>query len=187
MSHVPTTHPHTEKQAIGAELVAAGAEFHRLLDTLAAEDWHRHSRNPGWTNGEILFHMALGFVLLPLLLPLMRLLGHFPRSMTKPFAAALNLATGPFNWVNGLGPRIGGRVLRRRSLGRLYDGALMRTLRMVDTLPEDAWQRGMDYPNRWDALFQPYMTVPDLLRYPIVHMRFHADQLAPHTTETARP
>jgi hypothetical protein len=136
MSYAPTTHPHTEKQASCAELVAAGAEFHRLLDTLAPEDWRRHSRNPEWTNGEILFHMALGFVLLPLLLPLMRLLGHFPRSMTKPFAAALNLATGPFNW---------------------------------------------------DALFQPYMTVPDLLRYPIVHMRFHADQLAPHTTETARP
>jgi hypothetical protein len=106
--------------------------------------------------------------------------------MTRPFAAALNLATGPFNWVNGLGPRLGGRLLRRRSLGTLYDWALARVLRMVDALPDDAWWRGMDYPNRWDALFQPYMTVTDLLRYPIVHMRFHADQLAPRTTETIR-
>jgi hypothetical protein len=182
-----TTNPHEDKQAVRAELVAARAEFHRLLDALADADWRRHSHNPGWTNGEILFHMALGFFMLPLLVPQMRLFGRLPRSVTRTFAAALNLATGPFNWVNGLGPRLGGRLLRRRALGTLYDWALARTLRMVDALPDDAWRRGMEYPHRWDALFQPYMTVVDLLRYPIVHMRVHAHQIAARTTETARP
>lgn len=187
MSHAPlTTSSHERRQAVRTDLVAARAEFHRLFDALVDDDWRRRSHNPGWTNGEILFHVALGFFLLPILLPLMRLFGRFPRGVSRTFAAALNLVTDPFNLVNGLGPRVGGRVLRRRSLGRLYDGALARVLRMVDTMPDDAWQRGMDYPNRWDAVFQPYMTVEDLLRYPIVHMRFHADQLAARTTETAR-
>jgi hypothetical protein len=171
--------PHLERtQAITAELVAARAEFHALLDALTDADWRLPSHNPGWTNGETLFHMALGFFLLPILLPMMRLLGRLPRGTTGPFAALLNLATTPFNWLNGLGPRIGGRLFRRRSLGRIYDWVLARVLQTTQKLRPDEWQRGMYYPTRWDALFRDYMTLDTLLRYPIEHMRFHTDQLA---------
>ena len=169
---------HDKQQAITSELVAARAEFHALLNTLTDEDWRRPSHNPGWTNGEILFHMALGFFLLPILLPLLRLLGYLPPGATRPFAAVLNLATPLFNWVNGAGPRIGARLFCRRSLGRTYDWALRRVLRSVRTVRTEEWQRGMYYPTRWDALFADYMTPDTLLRYPIVHMRFHSDQLS---------
>jgi hypothetical protein len=33
-------------------------------------------------------------------------------------------------------------------------------------------------PTRWDAQFRDYMTPEILLRYPVEHMRFHADHLA---------
>ena len=171
-------------QAKSAELVAAHAEFHSLLDSLSDDDWRRRSHNPGWTNGEILFHMALGFFLLPTLLPMIRLLGRLPKGATRPFAALLNLSTRPFNWVNALGPRLGARLFRRRSLGKTYDWAMGRVLRTVRTVHVGEWQRGMYYPANWDALFRDYMTLEDLLRYPITHMRFHADQLSSrHTTE----
>src|SRR5215216_2127078 len=101
MTEMTTTQHQERRQAIRAELVAAHAEFHTLLDSLTDADWRRRSHNPGWTNGELLFHMALGFFLLPILLPLLRLLGRLPRGATRPFAALLNLATPLFNWVNG--------------------------------------------------------------------------------------
>src|SRR5262249_51767 len=75
------------KRAPAADSLAARAEFHTLLASLSDDDWRRRSRNPGWNNGEILFHMALGFFLLPTLLPMLRLLGRLPRGATRPFAA----------------------------------------------------------------------------------------------------
>jgi DinB superfamily len=190
MPHAPlTTTQHAEqKQVILAELVAARAEYQRLLGSLSDADWRRRSSNPGWTNGEILFHMALGFFLLPTLLPMIRLLGRLPKGATRPFAALLNLATGPFNWVNALGPRLGARLFRRRSLGKTYDWVMRRVLRTVRTVHDDEWQRGMHYPTNWDALFRDYMTLEHLLRYPIAHMRFHADQLSVSASHpTAQP
>jgi hypothetical protein len=167
-----------QRQAITSELLAAQAHFHTLLDSLSDRDWRRRSRNPGWTNGELLFHMALGFFLLPTLLPMIRLLGRLPQGATRPFAALLNWATGAFNWVNGLAPRLGGRLFRRRSLARTFDWVVARTLRTVTRLQPDEWQRGMWYPSKWDPLFRDYMTTEDLLRYPIVHLRFHVDQVS---------
>jgi hypothetical protein len=173
-----TLQNHQRAQSTTAELRAAQTEFHALLASLSDDDWHRRSRNPGWTNGEALVHMAMGYFLLLTLLPMIRLLGRLPRAATRPFAALLNWATGPFNWVNGLAPRLGGRLFRRRSLGKTFDWAVARTLRTVSQLRPEEWQRGMWYPSRWDPLFPDYMTTEDLLRYPVVHMRFHVDQLS---------
>ena len=180
-----TTPDQHRRQTTAAELRVAQAEFHTLLGAVSDDAWRRRSHNPGWTNGEILFHMALGFFLLPTLLPLVRLLGRLPRGASRPFAAGLNLLTGPFNWINALGPRGGARVFRRRSLGRAYDWVIARALRTVEQLPEAEWQRGMYYPTRWDALFREYTTLEAILRYPTAHMRFHADQLAPTRQRTA--
>ena len=176
---MPAPHDHAQMlPAIRTELRAAQVEFHALLDAVADDGWRRPSNNPGWTNGEILFHMALGFFLLPTLLPMVRLLGRFPHGVTRPFAACLHRATGSFNRVNAVGARIGGRVLRRQRLARTFDWAMARILRMVSRVDPAEWQRGMYYPTRWDALFSDYMTLEKLLRYPIAHLRFHTDQLS---------
>lgn len=172
-------------QTITSELLAAQAQFHAVLDSLSDRDWRQRSCNPGWTNGDVLFHMALGFFLLPVLLPLIRLAGRLPQGATRPFAALLNQATGPFNWINGRAPRLGSRLFRRRSLATVYDWVIRRTLRIVCQLRPDEWQRGMWYPSRWDLLFRDYMTMDDLLRYPIVHMQFHIDQLAPSSNRSS--
>jgi len=88
------------------------------------------------------------------------------------------MATVPFNWINAVGPRIGGRFIRRRVLGRTYDWVIARILRTVSRIRADEWQHGMYYPTKWDALFSDYMTLEKLLRYPIAHMRFHTNQLS---------
>jgi hypothetical protein len=170
--------PAADRHDIRSELLAAQAEFHALLDAVSDRGWWARSTNPGWTNGEILFHIVLGFALVPILAVLIRLASRLPPGATTPFAAVLNLATPFFNRVNGIGPRIGARLFRRRSLGRLYDWVVTRNLRLVDRLDSNDWQRGMYYPTKWDSLFSEYMTMARLLRYPITHLRFHRDQLA---------
>lgn len=47
------------KAALLADLVATCTAFHAPLDSMFDADLRRRSKNPGWTNGEVLFHMTL--------------------------------------------------------------------------------------------------------------------------------
>jgi hypothetical protein len=169
--------------ALRADLVATYASFHALLDALTDADLRRPSRNPGWTNGEVLWHMVFGFVILAALAPLVRFWGRLPRRYSKRFARVLNGATGVFNRVNAWGARGGARLYTRRRIGRRFDRAYVAVLRLVDSASDDDWARGMHYPTRWDALFHDYMTLEDLCRYPIAHFAFHRDQIAASSRE----
>lgn len=60
------------REALRADLAAVHAAFHALLDARSDADLRQPSRNPGWTNGEVLWHMVFGFVILAALAPLVR-------------------------------------------------------------------------------------------------------------------
>ena len=173
-----TTDSQTTKDTIRGELATARSEFHALLDSLAAEDLHKKSLNPGWTNGEILAHITFGFIILNALLPMARLWGRLPQGSSKPFAWLLNISTGAFNRINALGARLQGRVFTYPRLGKLYDSTYFSLLKQVDSLKDDEWERGMYYPTKWDANFSDFMTLEKLFRYPIFHFNFHLNQIA---------
>ncbi len=168
----------TDKAAIRAELEKTRAEFHALSRSLSAGDMHRQSKNAAWTNGEVLFHITLAFILVPALLWLIRFFGRLPKAGSKPFAMLLNFTTPLFNRLNALGPHIGGRIFQGDRLNRKYDRVHAHILRLLDTIPDAEMQRGMYYPDRWDGLFRPYMTLADLFVYPTIHFRFHREQIA---------
>ena len=107
------------KNAIRAELDTARTVFHTLLASFSDSDFRRQSRNPGWTNDEILTHMTFGFIILNALLPMARLWGRFPRWTSKIFASMLNAFTPPFNWVNALGARLQARAFTHKRIGRV--------------------------------------------------------------------
>ncbi len=50
-------------------------------------------------------------------------------------------------------------------------------LQRVDALREADLELGMDYPARWEPLFQDYMTLEDILRYPVRHVRSHLQHI----------
>ena len=114
-----------------AELATTRATFHALLTPLTDADLRKPSHNPGWTNGEILFHMTFGFILILTLAPLVRLFGRLPSQFSYGFARLLNAVTGFFNWFNALGPRMGGKVFTRNRIGRLYDWVYRSLVRSV--------------------------------------------------------
>jgi len=166
------------KDAIRAELEAARTVFHALLASFSEGDFHRQSRNPGWTNDEILTQMTFGFIILNALLPMTRLWGRFPRWTSKIFASTLNAFTSPFNWVNAFGARLQARALTHQRIGRVYDWVHFSLMRQLDGTEDEEWERGMHYPTRWDPNFHDFMTIRELFRYPITHFNFHMEQLA---------
>src|SRR5512140_1990815 len=107
------------KAAICAELESTRQTFHALLDSLSENDLRKKSRNPGWTNGEILAHMTFGFIILNALLPMARLWGNLPKGASSIFAGLLNALTVPFNWMNALGARLQARVFTYKRIGRI--------------------------------------------------------------------
>lgn len=172
--------PHAEsiKARLRAELESTRADFQGLLHTFSEEEWRRQSRNPGWTNGQILFHMTFGFMILRSLIPLVRVFGKLPKQYSKLFRHALDVSTPLFNRVNAFGARGGGTIFDRRRLGKRFESTYRSLLRILDTIGDDEWDKGMYYPTRWDPLFDEYMTLEKLFHYPIIHFRFHRDQLA---------
>jgi len=161
-----------------AQLNAAHASFHLLLDSLSEQDFQKQSLNPGWMNGEIVTHMTFGFIIVNALLPMARLWGRLPTGSSKWFAWLLNAGTRPFNWVNALGARMQGKVFTRARVGKIYDWAYHLLLRKVNRIKDHEWQNGMYYPTQWDANFDEFMTLEKLFHYPVVHFKFHLTQIA---------
>ena len=168
------------KETLRAELEASRLAFHALLDSLSETDCKKKSLNPGWTNEELLFHMALGFFVLLTLLPLVRLFGRFPKSFSHPLAHVLNGCTIPFNWINALSTRLAGRMSTPESLGKIFDWVHARLLKSIEGLQEEEWEHcGMYAPTQWDPVsFQDYMTLEDIFRMPLLHFTFHLKQIA---------
>ena len=168
----------TIREEIQKELDTTRAEFHRLLAALSEEDFQRPSRNPGWTNGEIVAHMMFGFIVINVLLPVARLWGRLPKGSSKWFAGLLNLFTVPFNWFNALGARGQGKVFTRQRIGRIYDRVYFSLLGKINSIKDEEWEHGMYYPTKWDSNFSEFMTLEELFYYPVIHFNFHLEQIA---------
>jgi hypothetical protein len=165
-------------EEIRKELEDSRAKFHKLLNALSEQDFHKQSLNPGWTNGEILAHMTFGFMVINVLLPMARLWGRLPRNSSKWFASLLNAFTGVFNWFNMLGARGQGKAFTYKRIGKIYDCVYFSLLKKVSSIKDDEWKRGMYYPAKWDSNFDDFMTLEKLFHYPIVHFTFHLEQIA---------
>ena len=160
-----------------AELEEARREFTAALDSLSEEDWHRPSANRAWTNGQLLFHILLGFALILPLWRIMQFFGRLPPSFSRIFAAALDLSTPVFNRVNALGPRVGARLFGGEGLRRKYEQVHAQILRRLSSLDDGELRRAMHAPTRWDPSFSEVMTIEDLPHWAASHLRHHRAQL----------
>jgi hypothetical protein len=78
-----------------------------MVASISEREWTEPSQNPGWTNGQIVFHILLGFILVVPLARLLVFFGRLPASYSRIFAGILNLSTPLFNRINAMGPRAG--------------------------------------------------------------------------------
>jgi hypothetical protein len=164
--------------AIRDDLAEAGRRFHELVDSMSDSDWKTPSRNPAWTNGQVVYHVLFGFILIPALFGMIRFWSRMPPRFSRSFARALNWSTPVFNLANSLGPKGQAALFGQKRAIPIFDRVHRAILRRVDSLEQGEWRRGMYYPDRWDNLFRDFMTYEDLFRYPGLHLKKHLNQLA---------
>ena len=93
----------TDRQRIHDELDRVRADLHDLVATASASGLRRRTDGTRWTNGQMLWHMAFGLLIVRRLLPLVHLFGRLPDPFSRAFAAMLNAGTRPFHHINYLG------------------------------------------------------------------------------------
>jgi hypothetical protein len=174
---VPYDSPPSDRQVIHDEMERVRADFHRLVGHATTADLRRRTSGTRWTNGQLLWHMAFGYLIVRRLLPLVRLLGRVPEPISRAFAATLNASSRVFHLVNYLGPVGGALVVRGPRLTRQLDRTITGLHRHLDAESEETLRRAMHFPVRWDPFFRETMTLAQLYRYGTEHYDFHRAQL----------
>ena len=166
-----------DREVVRDEMEQARETFHRLLDSATVAELSRPSNGTKWTNGQLLFHMLFGYLIVVRLLVLVRIFGRLPNSVSRVFASALESSTRPFHVINYLGSVAGPRLLGYAGMGRRLDRVVAKLLHHLDGESDSELSRGMHYPTSWDPYFKAYMTLADVYRYPTQHFEHHRRQL----------
>jgi DinB family protein len=166
-----------DRAALHAEMEQARADLHRLLAAASTQDLRRGTRGTRWTNGQLLYHIVFGYMIVRTLLPLVRAMSRAPNVVSRGFAALLNAGTRPFHVVNYLGTCGGALVFPGRRATVLLDRTVAALHRNLDAEPEATLHRGMHFPPGWDPYFGEVMTVADVYHYGTQHFEHHRQQL----------
>lgn len=167
----------TDRQFIHDELERVRADLHLLVARATAQELRRRTNGTRWTNGQMLWHMAFGFLIVRRLLPLVRLFGRLPDPFSRTFAAVLNAGTRPFHHVNYLGSVGGALVFHGPRLTRQLDHTIELLHCRLDAETETALSRRMHFPTGWDPCFHDSMALADVYAYGAQHYDFHRAQL----------
>lgn len=166
-----------DRQAIHDELERVRADLHHLVTHATAADLRRRTDGTRWTNQQMLWHMAFGYLIVRRLLPLVRLFGRLPEPFSRTFAAVLNAGTRPFHLINYFGSVGGALVFHGPRLTKLFDRTLDHLHRTLDAQTDASLGRRMHFPVGWDPFFCDTMTVRQVYRYRTQHYAFHRAQL----------
>jgi hypothetical protein len=166
-----------DRRRIHDELERARADLHDIVSHATPAALGRRTQGTKWTNGQMLWHMTFGFLIVRRLLPLVRLFGRLPDRASRTFAAALNAATRPFHHINYLGSVGGALVFRGPRLTAQLDRTIAQLHHRLDAEDEDALDRRMHFPVGWDPFFRDSMTLAQLYAYATQHYDYHRSQL----------
>ncbi|WP_137121267.1 DinB family protein [Segeticoccus rhizosphaerae] len=169
---------------IAAELDRVRGDFQTLLDTATVAELRQPTEGTKWNNGQLLFHMLFGYLLVRNLRHVVRGFSRLPDTASRGYAAGLNAGTRPFHVINYAGSLGGPRALGYPGMIRLMDhvaGALQAAVRGES---DAALNQGMYFPVGWDPYFKHYMTLREVYHYPTQHYEHHRRQLTlPSTRE----
>jgi hypothetical protein len=179
---VPEARP-PDPGLVHRDLERVRADFRLLLDTATPRGLRRRTVGTRWTNAQMLWHMAFGFLIVRRLLPLVRLLGRLPQPVGRAFATALNAGTRPFHVVNYLGGVGGALVFHGPRLRRLLDHTVDALHRRLDAETPETLARRMRFPVDWDPFFHSTMSLAEVYAYGAQHYDFHRTQLTLDTSE----
>jgi hypothetical protein len=165
------------RESVHEELGRTRLEFLGLIDKSSADELRRRSDGTRWTNGQLLFHMLLGYLVVRTLLPLVRMFSRLPDGFSRAFAGVLNAMTRPFHVINYLGGCAGALVLHGPRLTAQVNRTTASLQRQLEKESVAALNRGMAFPVGWDPFFTDRMTLLEVYHYGTQHFEFHRRQL----------
>jgi len=165
------------RRAIHEELERVRADFHTLVTAASPADLRRPSAGTRWTNGQLLFHMFFGYLVVLRLLPLVRLMGRLPDAVGRTFARVLEAGTRPFHVINYLSDRGAAGVIHGPRLLRWFDRTLDTLQAQLAAEPAAALARGMHMPVSWGPYFRDWMSLAEIYHYGTQHYDHHRQQL----------
>ena len=74
----------TDRRSIHVELERARTDLHQLVARATSADLRRRTDGTRWTNQQMLWHMAFGYLIVSRLLRLVRLFGRLPDPSAGP-------------------------------------------------------------------------------------------------------
>jgi len=166
-----------DRKSIHEELERSRTTVHQLVSRASAADLRRRSDGTRWTNGQLLYHMVFGYMIVRALLGLLHTFGRLPDRYSRAFAATLNAGTRPFHLVNYLGSCGGALVFNGPRLTRQLDRTVTALHRHLDQESDQALARRMHFPVDWDPYFTDTMSLLDLYHYGTQHFDHHQRQL----------
>ena len=158
------------KDELRLELIQTREAYHSFLAEIPDDAFSKPSDNPAWTIGEVLFHMSLAprFVTTDLKI-----------IISRPWIAKIFAILVPrslFDRLNDWYTRYGSRNLNRKFLAEQYDKAHERTIKSLEGLRDDDFQKSLRYPG-YDPILSGDVTVERLYRYMKLHFESHAGQI----------
>lgn len=110
-----------------AELEETRARYHALVAEVGHAGWNTRSGNPAWTNGQVLWHVAIGV--------------RFASRLVQRVAQGrgVNPPMWLFNPLNARMGRIGALRASPESVRRSYDRGIDGVLQYLERMPADAW------------------------------------------------
>jgi uncharacterized damage-inducible protein DinB len=125
-----TATPAPDREAIRAELEAARAGYHELLQSISPEDFKQRSANRSWKVGQLMWHLAWG-------------MGFIPQSVDQcRKGKGFNPPQGISNFVNTWLTRVGSRGATAEAVAKKYDESHQKVLAALDTVKDDEWAKG---------------------------------------------
>ena len=73
---------------------------------------------------------------------------------------------------------MGAKVFTRSRYGNMFDKVYARLIKLLVSVKDNEWNSGMYYPDKWEPLFDEFMTLEKLFYYPIRHLEFHVGQIS---------
>lgn len=155
MTSEPTTPAATpDREALRTELEATRAGFHRLLDSLSAEDWGQKSANPAWSVGQLMWHLGFG-------------MEFFPRAIEY---CRKGKGPNPPEFLIGIGnvflTRFGSRGATPQSAREKYNAAHDELIGLLDSVGDDEWSKGA-------RVYHNDYTIASLFPEATIHFREH--------------
>ena len=156
--------------ALRREIEITREKFHRFLVTIPDDTLRLSSKDPAWTNGELLYQMSTS----PRIIK--SFLKNYTRENTR-FHYVSKAITGPLiQKTNEIIIRTRGHKITRWLIAEEYDNTFALVLELLDAVCDDDFEKKLTLPDI-DPLLSGQVTIENIFHYVKNHFYAYRDQI----------